>query len=141
MECTKSQYTTERFALADIARIKKISSRDKVPVRAYFCDKCNFWHLTSEKNKKDQKNNDKIIALESEVKSLTTELEALKKANNKEDRALVKADSRVKLLNERVKILNELTNKLRADNKDLINKNIQLQNKLDEIRTSNDNRS
>lgn len=49
--CTKVQYTSEAFAIADIERIKRNSKRDKVPQNAYLCSRCNFWHLTSQKIK------------------------------------------------------------------------------------------
>lgn len=46
-KCVKTSYATEQFALADIQRINKISTRDNKPVRAYYCNTCKSWHLTS----------------------------------------------------------------------------------------------
>ena len=52
--CNKTRYITEKYALLDIERIQKKSNRDKIPQRAYFCKKCNGWHLTSHKDFKTQ---------------------------------------------------------------------------------------
>lgn len=45
--CTKTAYANEKMANEDIDRIKAKSTRDKKPMRAYHCNKCNLWHLTS----------------------------------------------------------------------------------------------
>jgi hypothetical protein len=140
MECKKTQYTTEQFALDDIERIRKKSTRDKVPTRAYFCKICNLWHLTSSVDWKESVRikNLKITALiealdeqKEEIKKLKTEIEVLKKSTNKEDRITVRADARVKEANERAKKAKDVLKRLRKDQVDLMCKNIQLQNKID----------
>lgn len=133
MECTKTKYTSEEFALDDIKRIKKKSIRDKVPTRAYLCKFCNFWHLTSSQDwKKEALEKDlRITELTQELGEVKVELEKLKKATNREDRIAVKADERVKEANNRVAKQKELVRKLRESNEDLICKNIQLQKKLE----------
>jgi hypothetical protein len=135
-ECKKSKYISERFALADISRIKKTSKRSKVPTRAYFCNICNFWHLTSQSDKKEDFKKEKMLALENQVKSLKLEIETLKKLSSKENKELnkqIKTDQRVKELNERLVKLNKAFKQQREDNHTLISKNIQLQNKIDEL--------
>jgi hypothetical protein len=47
MNCTKTGYMSEKFANEQIKEIKIKSSKSKVPVRTYNCDKCGLWHLTS----------------------------------------------------------------------------------------------
>lgn len=152
MDCStkKVQYTSERFAMMDIARIKKISSRDKVPVRAYFCDICNLWHLTSSGDRKEEAKNKRILTLEGDIKKLKIEIEELKKTSNKkdtvknkEDRIALKSDARIKEAMVRVNSQNGIIKKLRKDSEELICKNIQLQNKLEKYETgkSNDNGS
>lgn len=140
MECKKTQYTSEQFALDDIKRIAKKSTRDKVPTRAYLCKICNFWHLTSSQDWKEsvRLKNLKITALiealnkqSEEIKTLKAEIETLKKTT-REDRRAVRADDRVKEANSRVKKAKEALNKLRKDQTDLICKNIQLQKKIDQ---------
>ena len=46
-ECKKVCYSTEHFALMDIHKIKRTSTRPLVPQRAYFCHVHESWHLTS----------------------------------------------------------------------------------------------
>lgn len=44
--CNKVKYASEALALSDIARIRKKSTREKIPTRAYKCSG-GAWHLTS----------------------------------------------------------------------------------------------
>ena len=46
-KCEKVAYGSKAFAENDIARIKNKSIRDTQPQRAYKCEKCGLWHLTS----------------------------------------------------------------------------------------------
>ena len=64
--CTKSRYASEKMALIDIKRFAKESTRKEIPIRAYHCDKCNSWHLTSRPD---------IDFLVNENKNLKEELE------------------------------------------------------------------
>lgn len=45
--CKKVYFGTEKAANEHIAKLQQTSKRDKVPVRAYLCYRCNCWHLTS----------------------------------------------------------------------------------------------
>lgn len=130
MDCLKTQYTTEAFALSDIIRIKKKSTRENVPKRAYFCRLCNFWHLTSQSDKLEERLNTKIAELQEEVKVLKAERELFKKTS-KEEKAMVKADARLIELNTRNNALQKRNKAITKDNHDLIAKNYQLQKKLD----------
>lgn len=47
MVCRKRRYRDEAAALVDLARIIYTSTSSKVPVRAYRCENCAGWHLTS----------------------------------------------------------------------------------------------
>lgn len=47
MECNKSKFLNEKFALDWIEKLKRTSVREKVPLRAYLCTRCGTWHLTS----------------------------------------------------------------------------------------------
>lgn len=100
-KCKKTKYPTEEGALLDIARIKRISNRNKIPQKAYFCTTCSSWHLTSKKSSqsrlqdkvKEYKDklkeaNETIKTLKEELKnkdieSLQCELEILRKANKR----------------------------------------------------------
>jgi len=83
--CSKVYFSDERFAQEYINKLQRTSNRRIKPVRAYLCEKCLNWHLTSiEGNEaRDKANNDrqinnlksKIIHLEAEVKRLNLKLE------------------------------------------------------------------
>jgi len=45
--CKKVYFATEADADYYIKKLAKTSKRDTKPVRAYLCEKCNCWHLTS----------------------------------------------------------------------------------------------
>lgn len=100
-KCKKTKYPTEEGALLEIARIKRISNRDKIPQKTYFCVQCSSWHLSSKKSSesklqdkiKEYKDklkiaNQTIVVLRVELKSkdvesIQCELEILRKANKR----------------------------------------------------------
>jgi hypothetical protein len=45
--CKKVLFINEDFALQYIAKLKATSVRTKIPTRAYLCEKCLNWHLSS----------------------------------------------------------------------------------------------
>lgn len=45
--CDKIIYFSEKEAKSHINKIKKMAQKHKKPVRAYECEKCGLWHLTS----------------------------------------------------------------------------------------------
>jgi predicted RNase H-like nuclease (RuvC/YqgF family) len=45
--CKKVSFINEDFALQYIKKLKETSVRTKVPSRAYLCEVCLNWHLTS----------------------------------------------------------------------------------------------
>lgn len=47
--CEKKGYASKRSAQDAIAGWRRRSSRSKIPVRSYFCEKCRMYHLTSRK--------------------------------------------------------------------------------------------
>lgn len=46
--CTKVKFATESYAIEHIKKLKATSRRMVVPQRAYLCEHCNCWHLTSQ---------------------------------------------------------------------------------------------
>lgn len=134
--CMKVQYTSEKFALDDIARIRSQSNRSRVPMRTYYCDKCNFWHLTSQSDVVSER----LAALEALVTKLEDENKQLRKdcdryrqaeGLSKEEKKAIKIDARVLELTERISKLRDEMKKLKTDNSMLITKNIQLKNQID----------
>lgn len=45
--CKKVSFINEDFAIQYIKKLKETSKRTKVPSRAYLCEICLNWHLTS----------------------------------------------------------------------------------------------
>lgn len=45
--CTKKSYIDKKAANAHIKWIQNTNKESYVPVRAYQCDKCTSWHITS----------------------------------------------------------------------------------------------
>lgn len=83
--CKKVSFADEKQALFYIDKLGKTSSRTTVPQRAYLCQKCLNWHLTSKQENKT-------------YFSLLTENETLKKE-----------------LAEKERIISELTDKTKSN--------------------------
>lgn len=124
--CSKVKYASEEYALFDVKRIKKKSTRDKKPLRAYLCF-CGAWHLTSKVDKKDIIIHDlklKIIELETTIRDMA-------KNQNKEDRIEFRKDERLIELKKENKTIRESNVKLRQTNSKLVGDVIQLKNQLE----------
>lgn len=76
MACTKVSFATEEFANEHIARLKEKSNRKVVPTRAYKCNKCSSYHLTSQPNWKER-----VSTLEAKVSGLQNKVVDLEKEN------------------------------------------------------------
>lgn len=75
--CKKVNFINEAFALTYIEKLHKTSVRRLIPVRAYLCEKCLAWHLTSIQSKE---NMDKVY-LERQIANLKSKVEHLKNEN------------------------------------------------------------
>ena len=124
-ECKKVQYASEEYALFDVRRIKKISDRSKMPVRAYLCF-CGSWHLTSRADKKDEiiselkiKNNE----LEKQIKELSN----LDKSNA-DERLALRTNKTIIELRKGMETCTQRNKILVKNNNDLISQLIQLKN-------------
>ncbi len=112
MNCSrKVKYSSEKFALCDIDRIKKLikknnTKREKTPSGAYLCS-CGSWHLTSKVDKKDEI----IFNLKTSFKELKNENNILKQkytAKENQNQKLVKEISLNLEIIKQKKIINEL---------------------------------
>ncbi len=137
MDCKKTKFSSEAFALLDLERIKKRPPREKTPIAVYLC-KCGSWHLTSQPNKDliiaDQKIViDKLIKEKQilESKNITLELKvgALETSIRKAEHKTVSSDPRIIALNKGLRKAKDLIRTLRKSNSRLINENIQYQRK------------
>jgi hypothetical protein len=77
--CTKTQYMSETFANIEIKRIRSTSKREKIPKRAYKCDDCGYWHLTSLSDKKEVRKPKEMVIMDNQ-KAI---IETLKEKNNR----------------------------------------------------------
>lgn len=84
--CRKVSFSDEKTALFYIDKLKKTSKRKVKPVRAYLCEKCLTWHLTSREERMSREEEQltiRIGKLENKVKQLRKESEnKTKKINN-----------------------------------------------------------
>jgi hypothetical protein len=55
--CVKRRYTGQPLAEFELKHIRAKSTRDHVPLRAYSCQHCGGWHLTSEATRAANDNN------------------------------------------------------------------------------------
>lgn len=129
--CHKAKYRTEQDALFALNKIQKTSSRKRVPIRVYQCDKCSCWHLTSTPNAIEllnENNNlkERIAELEREIVNLTD-------YNKRNERLDVKANEEVKNFKHQIKKFQDKIAKFRKDEQQLIMKNVQLMKKIEEL--------
>lgn len=133
MECTKVKYASKKMADEDIARIRKKSKREKIPIRSYLC-KCGGWHLTSRedmfKYSEREMENKKITELTELVKKLKDEISSLKDSTHREINKEVKTDAKVVALNDTIRKLEKMLLNSRKDNSELIARIVQLEKLL-----------
>lgn len=122
MICHKTKYASAQFALEDIARIKKKSTRNRIPIRTYFC-RCGSWHITSQMN---------LNELVHQVCILEETLAVICDQNRKNTEIAVQSDKRVIKLTEKVTNLQKLLAIVRNDKLNLINEILILKNKINE---------
>jgi chromosome segregation ATPase len=126
MKCGKVCYSSQEFALQDVERINRISKRDKLPKRAYYCHACKAWHLSSRGDYKDLE----ILKLRNELQLLKEENSKLKNSVNNVIDKEIKTDKRVAKLSETIDKYVARVKSLREANKELINQIVVLENKL-----------
>ena len=47
MKCQHDKYTEKRFAMEDIGRIFKPNVIKHLPIKVYYCENCQAWHITT----------------------------------------------------------------------------------------------
>lgn len=75
MTCKKVSFTDEKFANDYLKKLHKTSSREIKPVRAYLCEHCLCWHLTSIRSEEQNE----VIYLRRQVANLKQTIVELKK--------------------------------------------------------------
>ena len=94
--CKKASFSNESQAKFFIEKLIKTSTRVKTPKRAYLCDKCNNWHLTSIPDK------DREYELSLEIKIIE-----LKEELNTLQNALQKKNEKIRQLNKESEFLKQ----------------------------------
>ena len=130
--CKKTKYSSKEFAEFGIVHIQEKSFKAKVPVRAYLCDRCNCWHLTSKPDYFElQKEIDLLKEKNKELENAAKENELLKE-KNKELGNLSKSeaynnaarDDLVQKLQQALSNKDKIIKNLRKTNEELVIKNI-----------------
>lgn len=82
--CKKVSFATEADAIYYINKLKKTSSRKVLPARAYLCEECLNWHLTSIQHADISsilaEHERAIIALKKKIKEKEKTIECLNRA-------------------------------------------------------------
>lgn len=94
--CKKTSFLNEGIATQYIKKLQATSIRDRVPQRAYLCEKCLNWHLTSKPDYSDIK----IEKLKSSIQDLQNEL--------------IKREIKIEDITKRLESAYEMIYKLRA---------------------------
>ena len=134
-DCVKTKYATEQFALDDIARIKKSSTRAKIPTKAYLCEKCSFWHLTS----KDDIVHKQVLELLQELTKLRKENEKLKNKHKEiqEVNVSLQRDKLIKQLKTQLSKCEGQLKRAREESRQLITKKLLVEQELAKYKTLN----
>ena len=88
VKCKKISFLNEAQAIFYIDKLRNTSTRTKVPTRAYLCQDCLNWHLTSkgayaDENPLIENLREKCKNLEAEIKLKDAEIKKLVKALKK----------------------------------------------------------
>jgi len=75
--CKKVSFANEFFANAYIEKLQKTSARKLKPIRAYLCENCLNWHLTSIIGFEQERYNN----LERQINNLKSKIEHLENEN------------------------------------------------------------
>jgi hypothetical protein len=86
--CKKVKFLDETQAMFYVAKLKKTSMREVIPQRAYLCEHCLCWHLTSTPNnpilsKQDQQINmlkNEMLIKDQKIKNLREQLDGVRNA-------------------------------------------------------------
>lgn len=74
-KCDKTKYRTKQDAERHIKIIREKSKRKNIPLRAYFCDTCNAWNITSKPDFKEIA--DRKKELDNKIEELLTNLNSI----------------------------------------------------------------
>lgn len=126
MECSKTSFATEKDASFFIDKLSRTSTRDTKPIRAYFCNKCTCWHLTSRHSFESKA----ITEYKIRISELEKEISQLKSENNQKQIQFINRDEIVVKHRKTIRDKDKLISNLRKTVSDLVTQNLQLKKKL-----------
>jgi len=106
--CKKVKFIDEEFANQYIQKLNKTSKRRLKPVRAYLCEKCLTWHITSIESissKLPKIEQERLLAKEQKQKEY--ERKGIEIAKQKQDEKYNKLNNKYNLLHQSNKKLKE----------------------------------
>ena len=106
--CKKVKFIDEEFANQYIQKLNKTSKRRLKPVRAYLCEKCLTWHITSIESispKLPKIEQERLLAKEQKRKEY--ERKGIEIAKQKQDEKYNKLNNKYNLLHQSNKKLKE----------------------------------
>lgn len=106
--CKKVKFIDEEFANQYIQKLQKTSNRKLKPVRAYLCEKCLTWHITSIEtisSKLPKLEQDRLLAKEQKQKEY--EQKGIEIAKQKQEEKYNKLNNKYNLLHQSNKKLKE----------------------------------
>ena len=115
VKCKKSSFKDQESANKYILKLQATSKRDRIPQRAYLCEKCSTWHLTSKPDYNKVENVSKIDKIEPgidvfnnyesiikqlnlELQEKNTEIEAMNRQLNKMYKEIYELNDTIKNL-------------------------------------------
>lgn len=125
-ECKKVKFATEEFALFYVDKLQKTSIRDKKPIKAYLCQHCVSWHLSSKESYAVLYHRileKKLLETELLLADKTQENLELSQPTTRKKKELeiaLKADMRIVELKRQINAKDKKISKLQKDNNQLI---------------------
>lgn len=97
--CGKASFINQKYADEYIKKLKETSVRYKRPKRAYLCEACLNWHLTSSPEEKDDSIPDKR---DKYIESLKKQVESLIKKNKNQQETIKNYYNKVVILKNKI---------------------------------------
>lgn len=106
--CKKVSFLDEANALKYIKKLKETSKRVKVPQRAYLCEVCLNWHLTSSTEAINPDSN-QVTTLKTTIDRLERKLTASENRVKRLEKEKVKHHEQVYELNQKVEVYRKMS--------------------------------
>tara|TARA_R110002020_G_scaffold223701_1_gene432914 strand:+ start:755 stop:1105 length:351 start_codon:yes stop_codon:yes gene_type:complete len=115
MPCKKTYFSNEKIAMDYVARLQETSKRKVVPNRAYLCEKCLNWHITSLTVIKQNNMKNQIEILELALARRNTEIKEKQIRIDELTDTVVKLNNKIRVYDKQA--LEDLKNKQQTKDK------------------------